>query len=107
MALAVASVVAAALAVPGAGRPRRPTTSSRPGRRPLAGRVVVIDPGHQLGNHNFPRRIHRLVPAGGFRKPCNTTGTATNGGYPEASLTWDVALRLRERLRDARAPWSG
>jgi N-acetylmuramoyl-L-alanine amidase len=39
------------------------------------------------------------VPAGGFRKPCNTTGTATNGGYPEASLTWDVAVRLREQLR--------
>ena len=61
--------------------------------------MVVIDPGHQLGNHRFPRRIHRLVPAGGFRKPCNTTGTATNGGYPEASLTWDVALRLRDRLQ--------
>jgi N-acetylmuramoyl-L-alanine amidase len=59
----------------------------------------VIDPGHQLGNHNFPRRTHRLVPAGGFRKPCNTTGTATDGGYAEASLTWDVAVRLRERLR--------
>jgi N-acetylmuramoyl-L-alanine amidase len=66
---------------------------------PLEGTVVVLDPGHQLGNHNFPRRIHRLVPAGGFRKPCNTTGTATNGGYPEASLTWDVAVRLREQLR--------
>ena len=66
---------------------------------PLAGKVVVIDPGHQLGNHNFPGPTRRLVPAGGFRKPCNTTGTATNGGYPEASLTWDVAVRLRERLR--------
>ncbi|MEO6510658.1 MAG: N-acetylmuramoyl-L-alanine amidase [Nocardioides sp.] len=66
---------------------------------PLAGRLVVIDPGHQLGNHNFPRRIHRPVPAGGFRKPCNTTGTATDGGYAEASFTWDVAVRLRERLR--------
>jgi len=66
---------------------------------PLAGRLVVIDPGHQLGNHNFPQRISRLVPAGGFHKPCNTTGTSTNGGYPEATFVWDVALRLRERLR--------
>jgi N-acetylmuramoyl-L-alanine amidase len=66
---------------------------------PLTGRVVVIDPGHQLGNHHVPAQIDRLVPAGGFRKPCNTTGTATDGGYPEASLAWDVALRLRERLR--------
>ena len=68
--------------------------------RPLDGKVIVLDPGHQLGNHHFPRRINRLVPAGGFRKPCNTTGTSTNAGYPEASFTWDVALRLRERLRE-------
>jgi N-acetylmuramoyl-L-alanine amidase len=65
----------------------------------LAGRTIVIDPGHQLGNHNFPAQINRSVPAGGFSKPCNTTGTATNGGYPEASFAFDVALRLRDRLR--------
>ncbi len=65
---------------------------------PLAGRTIVIDPGHQLGNHNFPREIDRLVPAGGFEKPCNTTGTATNGGYPEATFTWQVARLLRTRL---------
>jgi N-acetylmuramoyl-L-alanine amidase len=59
---------------------------------------VVIDPGHQLGNHNFPRRIGRLVPAGGLRKPCNTTGTATNGGYPEATFAWQVARTVRARL---------
>jgi N-acetylmuramoyl-L-alanine amidase len=66
--------------------------------QPLAGRTIVIDPGHQLGNHNFPGKIDRLVPAGGFKKPCNTTGTATNGGYPEATFTWRVARLLRERL---------
>jgi N-acetylmuramoyl-L-alanine amidase len=65
---------------------------------PLSGRVIVIDPGHQLGNHNYPRRINRLVPAGGFRKACNTTGTATNGGYPEATFAWQVSRRLRTRL---------
>ena len=65
---------------------------------PLAGRTIVIDPGHQLGNHNFPRQINRRVPAGGFTKPCNTTGTATNGGYPEATFTWQVARLLRTRL---------
>jgi N-acetylmuramoyl-L-alanine amidase len=75
-----------------------PGIEARSGPAPLEGRVVVIDPGHQLGNQHFPRRIGRLVQAGGFRKPCNTTGTSTNGGYPEASFTWDVALRLRERL---------
>jgi N-acetylmuramoyl-L-alanine amidase len=75
----------------------RPETGTA---QPLAGRVVVIDPGHQLGNHNFPRQINRLVPADGFRKACNTTGTATNGGYPEATFAWQVARRLRDRLVD-------
>ena len=65
---------------------------------PLAGRLVVIDPGHQLGNHNFPEQINRLVPAGGFSKPCNTTGTETDGGYAEATFAFDVAQRLRARL---------
>lgn len=65
---------------------------------PLQGRVVVVDPGHQLGNHNFPSRINRLVPAGGFRKPCNTTGTATAGGFAEATFAWRVATRVERRL---------
>lgn len=67
---------------------------------PLAGRVVVIDPGHQLGNHNFPVKINRLVPAGGFRKPCNSTGTATRGGYPEATFTMAVSRLVRRRLTE-------
>jgi N-acetylmuramoyl-L-alanine amidase len=66
---------------------------------PLAGRTVVIDPGHQLGNHNYPAEIDRLVPAGGFDKPCNTTGTATDAGYPEATFVWQVARVLRHRLQ--------
>lgn len=70
---------------------------------PLAGRVIVIDPGHQLGNHNFPAKINRLVPAGGFKKPCNTTGTATNAGYPEATFAFRVARLLKARLEKAGA----
>jgi N-acetylmuramoyl-L-alanine amidase len=66
---------------------------------PLAGRTVVLDPGHQLGSHNYPAEINRLVPAGGFTKPCNTTGTATNAGYPEATLTWQVARVVEHRLK--------
>ncbi|MSZ77916.1 MAG: N-acetylmuramoyl-L-alanine amidase [Actinobacteria bacterium] len=66
----------------------------------LADRVIVVDPGHQLGNHNFPRKIGRRVPAGGFTKPCNTTGTATDGGYPEATFAWRVARQLRRALID-------
>lgn len=66
---------------------------------PLSGIRIAIDPGHQLGNHNFPDQINRLVPAGGFRKPCNTTGTATTGGYPEATFNFAVAQAVATRLR--------
>jgi N-acetylmuramoyl-L-alanine amidase len=102
----VAGVLAAAtlaLAAPAdATHDFRSTTGEGGGgvaQLPLAGRLVVIDPGHQLGNHNFLRQIDRLVPAGGFEKPCNTTGTSTNGGYPEATFTWQVARLLRHRLQ--------
>ena len=66
---------------------------------PLAGRTVVIDPGHQLGNHRFPSQIGRPVPAGGFTKPCNTTGTATDRGYPEATFVWQVSRLVAHDLR--------
>src|SRR4051794_8488319 len=46
---------------------------------PLAGRTIVIDPGHNGGNGANPALINQLVPAGGFDKPCDTTGTETDG----------------------------
>lgn len=92
------AVVALLLCLPaapaGAGVPD--VTASAVG--PLEGKVVVIDPGHQLGNHNYPRKINRLVPAGGFKKACNTTGTATGGGYAEATFVWRVSRLVRARL---------
>ncbi len=77
-----------------------PDAEPTPAPRPLAGRVVVIDPGHQLGNSRFPRETSRLVPAGGFRKPCNTTGTSTDGGYPEATFAWQVSRLVVRRLEE-------
>jgi N-acetylmuramoyl-L-alanine amidase len=39
--------------------------------------------------------INQLVDAGfGQTKPCNTTGTETNDGYPEHDFTWGVAQQL-------------
>lgn len=66
---------------------------------PLAGRVIALDPGHQLGNSRYPSKINRLVWVG-LWKPCNTTGTATNGGFPEATFAWRVTRRLQGRLED-------
>ena len=79
--------------------PAAATPVTRPVTPPLRGVTIVLDPGHQLGNHNFPREISRLVPAGGFEKRCNTTGTATDSGLPEATFTWRVSLLVRDRLR--------
>jgi N-acetylmuramoyl-L-alanine amidase len=98
----VVTLCAVVLAAPPAGAthdPRLKAPVEMVGGLPLEGRVVVLDPGHQLGNHRFLGKISRLVPAGGFRKPCNTTGTATDGGFPEATFAWRVSLRLRDRLQ--------
>ncbi len=66
-----------------------------------AGTVVVIDPGHNGANAKHPEIINKQVPAGfGQFKACNTTGTATNAGYPEHEFTWNVAVALRELLQD-------
>src|SRR6476619_3846417 len=77
------------------------SASERIETRPLAGRTIVLDPGHQLGNARHLRQINRLVPAGPHRKPCNTTGTSTNDGYPEATRTWQVAQLVRSSLERA------
>lgn len=61
--------------------------------------VVVLDPGHNGGNGAAAEQINQHVPAGrGRTKPCNTTGTATDDGYPEHAFTFDVAQRVRRSL---------
>ena len=65
---------------------------------PLHGLTIALDPGHQLGNSRYPRQTNRLVPAGGFKKPCNTTGTATNSGIPEATVNFRLARAVKRRL---------
>src|SRR4051794_16606156 len=66
---------------------------------PLHGKTIAIDPGHNGANWSHAATINRLVPAGGFEKACDTTGTSTNDGYAEAAYTLDVALRLADILR--------
>jgi N-acetylmuramoyl-L-alanine amidase len=94
----------------GSGSPDSVRSSAAPhaGPRPRAtatpaqarGKTVVLDPGHDGGNGAHPEVINRQVPAGdGRRKPCNTTGTATDAGYPEHAFNWDVTLRVRTILQ--------
>ena len=76
-----------------------PATPSPPPPPATPAPVVVLDPGHNGGNAAAPGEINRHVPAGGFTKPCNTTGTSTNAGYPEHAFTFDVAQRAAALLR--------
>ncbi|WP_179646378.1 N-acetylmuramoyl-L-alanine amidase [Spinactinospora alkalitolerans] len=81
-------------AAPGAAEPD-PQPSDAP---PLAGRVVVIDPGHNGGNAEAPEEINRQVPSGPGEKACDTVGAETADGYPEHEFTWDLSTRIRDRL---------
>ena len=68
------------------------------GDGPLTGRVIVVDPGH---NGTYRAAINtRQVPAGrGWKKPCNSSGTAAVSGYSEHRFNWDVARLLIGELR--------
>jgi len=68
----------------------------------LAGKVIVLDPGHQLGNGNpkFADEVNATRWNGTLKKGCNTTGASTNQGFPEATFTWEVVQKLAQSLRD-------
>ena len=59
--------------------------------------VIALDPGHNIGNGSHISAINKKYWVG-LTKTCNTTGTATNAGYPEATFTFDVVARLRRLL---------
>ncbi|MFI6484973.1 N-acetylmuramoyl-L-alanine amidase [Nonomuraea sp. NPDC050663] len=76
-----------------------PVTKANPSKRPLQGRTVVIDPGHNGGNYKHTSKINRQVDVLTKKKACDTTGTADSTGYPEADFTWDVSNRLAKILK--------
>jgi N-acetylmuramoyl-L-alanine amidase len=69
--------------------------------KPLAGKVIVIDPGHNVTNWKYPTEINRPVPYGppGATKPCDTTGTATAAGLTEARYNLIVGVLAVDILR--------
>lgn len=73
------------------------TATARP-PLPLAGKVVGIDPGHNGRNHTDPSYLDRQVWNGREQEDCDTTGTATDGGYTEAQFNFQVAGYLRADL---------
>lgn len=79
------------------------TTTSSSGIGSLAGRTIVIDPGHNGGNAAHSAEIAQQVFIGTGSKECDTSGTATYGGYAEHAHNWDVSQRLAAILRAAGA----
>jgi N-acetylmuramoyl-L-alanine amidase len=77
-----------------AGAPSAPSAA-----RPLAGKIVGIDPGHNGRNRDDPTYINHLVWNGREMEACDTTGTETDSGFTEASFNFKVATYLKADLR--------
>ncbi|MEV4614343.1 N-acetylmuramoyl-L-alanine amidase [Kitasatospora sp. NPDC049258] len=97
---AASSTTASAPASPAGSPGGPPSAASVPGAAPLAGRTVLLDPGHNSGNGAHTTEINRQVDIGNAHKECDTTGTSTNKGYSEAEYTLDVVHRARQILQD-------
>ena len=75
-----------------------PPSPGKSAARPLTGKIIGIDPGHDGGNFNDPAFINRLIWNGVAYETCDTTGTETAGGYTEAQFNFNVASDLRADL---------
>jgi N-acetylmuramoyl-L-alanine amidase len=100
---------AAAGAAGQSGRPSQAGQASRAGQTAtaaagagsisLAGKTVVIDPGHDGGNAAHASEIAKLVPMGsGQYKACDNTGTNGDDGYPEHAFNFSVSLLVQQIL---------
>jgi len=67
--------------------------------KPLAGKIIGIDPGHNGRNWTDPAFLSQQVWNGREWEDCDTTGTQTASGYTEARFTFNVARYLVADLR--------
>src|SRR6478672_8441825 len=68
------------------------------GAKPLAGKIVGIDPGHNGRNGTDPAYLAHQVFNGRTMENCNTTGTQTAAGYTESLFNWNVSRYLTADL---------
>jgi N-acetylmuramoyl-L-alanine amidase len=74
-----------------------PPSVTIPGK-PLAGKVIALDPGHNGGNAAAPGVINQIIWNGREDETCDTTGTETDAGYTEAQFNFNVAEYLAADL---------
>jgi N-acetylmuramoyl-L-alanine amidase len=76
----------------------RESVSQATSSKPLAGKIVGIDPGHNGLNYTDPAFLNDKIWNGREWEDCDTTGTETASGYTEARYNWNVATYLRAIL---------
>jgi N-acetylmuramoyl-L-alanine amidase len=91
-------VASAPTSRPSTGPSTSPSTGPSSGK-PLVGKIVGIDPGHNGLNYTDPAFIDRQIWNGRELENCNTTGTQTDSGYTEAQFNFNVASYLVADLR--------
>ena len=74
----------------------RPATAGK--SKPLAGKIIGIDPGHNGRNWTDPHYLNHQIWNGREWEDCDTTGTQTASGYTEARFNFNVAIYLRADL---------
>lgn len=80
------------------GTSASPTATA--GERPLAGRVVALDPAHDRGDDvAHDAELARTVPGASGPVPCGTAQSYAQDGYPESTVVWRIATSLRGRLQ--------
>src|ERR1700733_4418679 len=67
--------------------------------KPLAGKIIGIDPGHNGLNYTDPSFLNHQIWNGREWEDCDTTGTETDGRSTQAKFNWLVAMDLVRILR--------
>jgi N-acetylmuramoyl-L-alanine amidase len=91
---AVLAVAASAGATPAAGTRAAAVLA----KKPLAGKIIGIDPGHNGRNWTDPAFLNHKIWNGREWEDCDTTGTQTASGYTEAKFNFVVATDLARIL---------
>ena len=94
---ATAAAIAAAFSGLHIASPRDATAAVS--AKPLAGKVIGIDPGHNGRNGTDPAFLSQQIWNGREYEDCDTTGTETDFGYTESRYNWNVATYLTADLR--------
>lgn len=80
-----------------ATNPGNANNPDNPGQGSLAGKTIYLDPGHA----GTPPPADLMVTDGrGGQKPCNTSGTSSNDGFPEHQFNWLIAQDIKQLLEE-------